>query len=257
MNKIEDVIRNREITTVFQAIVCLSEGVIMGYEALSRGPKGSVLERPDLLFAEAEKCGKLWELELLCRSKALEQAEKLPQACKMFINVDPNVIKDPRFEKGLTGDLLKELRIAAESIVFEITERTAVDDYQNFRRVLENYRSQGYRIAIDDLGAGCSGMTLLAETRPQFIKIDMTLVRDIDRDFLRQALLKALCDFSRAADMKLIAEGIETFAELKTLIEIGVHYGQGFLLQRPQSEFKSLLPSLVTEICGQRKYKTA
>lgn len=247
--EVEDIIQRREITTVFQAIVCLNEGKIMGYEALSRGPKGSALERPDLLFAAAESCGKTWEMELLCRSKALEQAEKLPTDCKMFINVDPNIIKDPRFEKGLTGGMLKERHLEAESIVFEITERTAVDDYRNFRSVLENYRSQGYQIAIDDTGSGCSGLMMLAETRPQYIKIDMGLIRDIDKDSLRQSLIKALCDFSQVADMKVIAEGIETIDELKTLMAIGVPYGQGFLLQRPQMEFATASPDIVATIC--------
>lgn len=246
--EVERIIQTGGIDTVFQAIVSLQKGNIMGYEALSRGPKDSRFERPDLLFAAAEQCGQLWELELLCRSKALEQSKHLPEDCKMFINVDPNTLKDPRFEKGLTGGILKQLQVSAESIVFEITERTAVDDYRNFRMLLENYRSQGYQIAIDDTGSGCSGLMMLAETRPQYIKIDMGLIRDIDKDALRQSLIKALCDFSQVADMKVIAEGIETVDELKTLIDIGVPYGQGFLLQRPQGGFAAASPDVVATI---------
>ncbi len=249
MAEVEEIIINQQVRTVLQPIVSLESGAVMGYEALSRGPAGSTLERPDFLFAAAEKCGKLWELELLCRSKALEQAKALPPSTLMFINVDPKSIKDPRFEKGLTSEILKQQQISAACIVFEITERTAVEDYRHFRRVLENYRSQGYQIAIDDAGAGCSGLMMLAETRPQFIKIDMGLVRDVDKDSLRQALLHSICDFAQVANMKVIAEGIETFEELKTLISIGVSYGQGYLLKRPQVGFSQIDANMQDSIC--------
>ncbi|WP_346353661.1 GGDEF domain-containing protein [Azotosporobacter soli] len=253
--ELEEIITKQQIRTVLQPIVSLESGVVMGYEALSRGPAGSRLERPDLLFGEAEQCGKLWELELLCRGKALEQAKELPASCLMFINVDPNSIKDSRFEKGLTSELLKQQQISASCIVFEITERTAVEDYRHFRRVLENYRSQGYQIAIDDAGAGCSGLMMLAETRPQFIKIDMGLVRDVDKDSLRQALLRSICDFAQVANMKVIAEGIETFEELKALISIGVSYGQGYLLKRPQIGFSDIEEKMRNNICEMYRRK--
>jgi EAL domain-containing protein (putative c-di-GMP-specific phosphodiesterase class I) len=151
----------------------------------------------------------------------------------LFINVDPNIINDDRFKKGATLEMLAAQDFDLGNIIFEITEKNSIDDYKNFRKVLDHYTSQGYKIAIDDTGAGYSGLRLLAETRPQFIKIDMDLVRDIDKDALKQALMKAFYEFSVVMNMKIIVEGIETLDELNALIQIGIPYGQGYLLQRP------------------------
>ncbi|WP_378954662.1 GGDEF domain-containing protein [Pelosinus sp. sgz500959] len=235
--ELDKVLVNKEIKAVFQPIVSLFDGEIFGYEALSRGIPGSSLEKPDALFAAAERFDKVWELEFLCRSKAFENAYKLPNEKMLFINVAPNIINDVRFQKGATFDMLTQYNIDASNIIFEITEKNSVEDYKSFRRVLDNYTSQGYKIAIDDAGSGYSGLKLLAETRPQFIKMDMDLVRNIDKDALKQALMKAFYEFSVAANMKIIAEGIETLDELNTIITIGIPYGQGYLLQRPASEF--------------------
>jgi len=236
-DELEEILQSKNITAVFQPIVSLIDGEIFGYEALSRGPQGSLLEKPDALFPAAEKFNKVWELEFLCRSKAFAVANVLPKDKMLFVNVDPKIINDARFQKGVTLDMLAHYKIDASSIIFEITEKNSIDDYKSFRKVLDNYTSQGYKIAIDDTGAGYSGLKLLAETRPQFIKIDMDLVRNIDKDNLKKALMKAFYEFSVMTNMKIIAEGIETIDELNTLIHIGIHYGQGYLLQRPIREF--------------------
>lgn len=245
-NELQKILEFRSVKTVFQPIVSLVDAGIVGYEALSRGPKGSVLEWPNSLFAAAEKFNKVWELEYLCRVKALGRASKLMPGKMLFINVDPNIINDHRFQKGLTKEMLSEYQIDATNIIFEITEKTSISDYHNFRRVLENYISQGYKIALDDTGSGYSGLKLLAKTRPQFVKIDMDLVRDIDKDSLKQALMKAFYDFSLVTNMKIIAEGIETVDELNTLIGIGIPYGQGYFLQRPAPEFLDI-PTQIKE----------
>lgn len=236
-DELEKILEFKDIKAVFQPIVSLVDGEVFGYEALSRGPQGSLLESPDALFPVAEKFNKVWELEFLCRSKALARANGLPKNKMLFVNVDPKIINDPRFQKGVTLEMLAQYKIDASNIIFEITEKNSIEDYKSFRRVLDNYTSQGYKIAIDDTGSGYSGLKLLAETRPQFIKIDMDLVRNIDKDTLKQALMKAFYEFSVVTNMKIIAEGIETIDELNTLINIGIPYGQGYLLQRPASEF--------------------
>lgn len=255
-DELQTVLVNQDIKAVFQPIISLVDGEVFGYEALSRGTQGSKLERPDALFAAAEKFDKVWELEFLCRSKAFARAHGLPADKMLFINVDPKIINDARFKKGVTLEMLSQYQIDASNIIFEITEKNSIDDYKSFRRVLDNYTSQGYKIAIDDAGSGYSGLKLVAETHPQFIKIDMDLVRDIDKDVLKQALMKAFCEFSVVANMKIIAEGIETVDELETLIQIGVSYGQGYLLQRPASEFveiDSSVKNLITMKNQQKK----
>ncbi|MDF2501477.1 MAG: diguanylate cyclase/phosphodiesterase with domain containing protein [Anaerosporomusa subterranea] len=246
--ELRDIINNRRIKTVFQPIVSLTDAVILGYEALSRGPSGSPLEQPDQLFATAAACDLLWELDLLCRFRALEMAGKIMEKHLLFLNVDPKIINDPRFQKGLTRGYLKSSQTDVLGIVFEITEKTAIQDYKGFRRILDNYTSQGYQIALDDTGSGYSGLTLLAETRPQYVKLDIELVRNIDKDSLKQALIKALSQFANATNIKLVAEGIETINELNTLIDIGVHYGQGFLLQRPSPDILELGSDIIQHI---------
>lgn len=245
--ELKTILEQSDIRIVFQPVVSLSSGEIIGYEALTRGPMGSMLERPDALFSTAAAFDLVWELEYLCRRTALEKAKDLSPSKMVFINVDPKIINDPRFQKGQTQDMLRKFQANAGNIIFEITEKTAIEDYKSFCRILDNYTSQGYKIAIDDTGSGYSGLRTLAEIRPNFIKVDMELVRDIDKDNLKQAMLKALYDFSVSTNSNIIAEGIETQDELATLISMGVPYGQGFFLQKPQQEFGEL-PNSIKQI---------
>jgi len=238
------ILKNNDVNIVFQPIISLTDAEIIGYEALSRGPKGSPLEQPIEMFTAAEKFGLLWELEYLCRAKSLEKAKEILPTKMLFINVDPKIVNDPRFQKGHTREILHEFCANTGNVIFEITEKTAINDYKSFCRILDNYISQGYKIAIDDTGSGYSGLRTIAETRPNFIKIDMELIRDIDKDSLKQAMLKALHDFSLSTNSKIVAEGIETKDELSTLIKIGIPYGQGFFLQKPHPDFLELSPDL-------------
>jgi len=259
MNKfmeLKNILDQNKIRTVFQPIVSLSDADIIGYEALSRGPEGSILEWPNALFSTAAKFDLVWELEYLCRGAALERAKNIIPNKMLFLNVDPNIINDHRFQKGQTEDMLRKFQANAGNVIFEITEKTAIQDYKSFCRILDNYTSQGYKIAIDDTGSGYSGLRTLAETRPNFIKVDMELVHDIDKDNLKQAMMKALYDFSVSTNSKIIAEGIETQNELSTLIGIGVPYGQGFFLQKPQPDFADLpyaTKKLIIDINSQKK----
>jgi len=231
--ELKRILKNEEITTVFQPIISLQNGSIIGYEALSRGPKNSFLQYPDKLFAVAEKNNILWDLEYLCRKKAIEKACLMEINKFLFINVDPLIIKDEKFKKGFTKEFLHQYNISPESIIFEITERTAIEDYTSFKAALNNYVDQGYKIAIDDTGAGYSGLKMLSQVKPHYIKIDMDLIRDIDKDTFKQALIKCFVTLSEVTNMKLIAEGIETLEELITLINMGVYAGQGYFIQRP------------------------
>jgi diguanylate cyclase (GGDEF)-like protein len=237
LRELHHILDSKLIRTVFQPIVSLSDAAVIGYEALSRGPEGSALEFPDALFKEAHNHKLIWELEYLCRIRALERTRDLAADKMIFINIDPQSMDDPRFQKGVTKEMLDYYGLDASNVIFEITEKTAIDDYVKFRKVLDNYTSQGYKIAIDDTGSGYSGLQLLAQTYPHFIKVDMELVRNIDKDGLKQAMMRALYDFAAITNSKIIAEGIETEDEMAALIEIGVPYGQGFFLKRPAATF--------------------
>jgi EAL domain-containing protein (putative c-di-GMP-specific phosphodiesterase class I) len=122
-NELEEILNNKDIKAVFQPIVSLLDGNVVGYEALSRGPQGSILERPDDLFAAAEKFNKLWELEFLCRSKAFARVKGLAKDMMLFINVDPNIINDDRFKKGATLEMLAAQDFDLGNIILEITEK--------------------------------------------------------------------------------------------------------------------------------------
>lgn len=252
---IEDIIRKNRISTVYQPIVSLTDGGIIGYEALSRGPAGTPLERPDKLFKEAEDNNLLWELEYLCRMNAIERAKPILQSKYLFINVDPKVIDNDKYKTGFTRNLASTYNVNPMNIIFEITERTAIEDYKKFRRAIDNYINQGYRIAIDDTGAGYSGLRMLAEIHPQYIKIDMELIRDIDKKPINQTLIKTLHDFAVTSHMSVIAEGIETVDELNVLIDIGISYGQGYLLQKPSKDFSEINPIIREMIINKKKQK--
>lgn len=230
------ILNEGNIKTVFQPIISLKDGAVLGYEALSRGPEDSVLESPSNLFEVARIHDKLWEMELLCRIKALENVSEQIKDLYIFLNVDPAVINDEKFKNGFTKEFLEKYNIGSHNIIFEITEKNVVNDYKSFRAIIDHYKDEGYKIAIDDTGSGYSGLLLISEIHPHYIKLDMNLIRDIDKDGLKRSLIKTFCDFCLVTDIKLIAEGIETENELDTLIDMGIDYGQGFFIQRPDEK---------------------
>lgn len=227
------------VTTFYQPILDVRNGKILGYEALSRGPADSLLHSPIVLLSIAELLNKTWELERMLRIKALKNAT-FTDDYLLFLNVDPNIVNDQKFKKGFTRKNLQALNISPDSIVLELTERSAIKSYDDFKNVLKHYTDQGYSIAIDDAGTGYSGLKTLYEVFPKYMKIDMDFVRHIDHDNFKQAIVKSLIDTAKSTGIKIIAEGIESSEELRTLIRLGVDYGQGYFIQRPQSKIKAI-----------------
>lgn len=246
--KFMNVLEKGSITTLFQPIISLKDGSLLGYEALSRGPRNTSLENPAILFDLARVYGKLWELEFLCRKKALERASNSPFDFNIFINVDPDIINDEKFKKGFTKEFLEKFEINPENIVFEITEKNSVSDVKSFNKLIGHYKDQGYKIAIDDTGSGYSGLKLITDIHPHFIKLDMSLIRGIDKDGIKYSLIKTLYEFCLITNIKVIAEGIETENELNALIDIGVDYGQGYLIQKPLDGMPSLSQEILKHI---------
>ena len=230
-----DITKNGRIETLLQPIISLRDGNIFGFEALSRGPKDSIFYYPDTLFSYAEKHHLTWDLELACRSKALKKAGDLGLKTKLFLNVSPNIMQDTNFSKGFTKEYLDSISLDPKNIIFEITEREAANSISNFTHIVNNYKDQNYMIAIDDAGAGYSGLNLISDVKPDFIKLDMKLIRDIHKDVTKQSLVKSMKEYCSLTNTLLIAEGIETEEELIKLIELGVHYGQGYYIQKPSS----------------------
>lgn len=245
------IINNKQIKTVFQPIISIRDGVVLGYEALSRITCDSEIKNPEDLFNSAREFNYMWDLELLCRTKALESAYKFmipPFNKKLFINVNPNIMHDDSFKKGFTKDFLKQYTILPQNIIFEITERNVIEDLIGFKSTVSHYKNQEYNIAIDDVGSGYSGLNLISDVAPDYIKLDMLLIRDINIDKIKYALVKGMVEFSKASNIKLIAEGIETYEELETIINLGVQYGQGYFIQKPDSVVKEISPVVLQAI---------
>ncbi|MBC5823841.1 MAG: GGDEF domain-containing protein [Candidatus Eremiobacteraeota bacterium] len=230
-NDFATLLREGRIRTVFQAIVSLADGSVFGYEALSRGPIGTRLETAEALFHAAQRHRATHELERVCRFRAIASAASLPTGAFLFLNISPHVFDDPN--AGLSREVMESSHLAQDRIVLEITEKEAIADFDRFKRTLLHYNAQGFKVAIDDAGAGHNSLRAVTEVRPHFIKLDMALVRDIDRDSAKNALVSAIIMFARRIDARVLGEGIETVDELATLIELGVHYGQGYLIARP------------------------
>jgi len=246
--KLRQVIGDGAIRPLFQPIISLRDAEVLGYEALSRGPEGTELESPDALFLVAENCQCLWDLECLCRTKALHAFQASGAKALLFLNVNPSVIEDAKFKTGFTKEYLTAFGIDPEDIVFEITERRAILNNGEFRQVIGHYKEQNYKIAIDDAGAGYAGLNMISDVQPHYLKLDMNLIRGIDKDTVKQALVKSMQEFSRITDTYLIAEGIETIAELEMLVHIGVHYGQGYFIQRPAAAISPIQPEVIHAI---------
>ncbi len=248
--EISEILDNKRIKTVFQPIISLRDGSLLGYEALSRVKGDSFIKSPDELFFYAGQCNRLWDLELLCRTKSLESAflnNEHPMNTKLFVNVNPNIMHDVKFRQGFTKEYLSQYGITPENIIFEITERNAVNDMNSFKSTVNHYKEQTYKIAIDDAGAGYSGLNLISDIKPHYIKLDMNLIRNINEDSIKFALVKSMIELSHMANIHLIAEGIETREEMATLINLGVHYGQGYFIQKPAEEMIPI-PSEIIEI---------
>lgn len=254
--EIWEIVASGNIRTLLQPVVDLKKGRVLGYEALSRGPSGSALESPDKLFAAGRKTNLLFSLERICRRKALlAKSRFLKKEQILFLNIDPQVIAEAKHQANITKEVMAALGIEPEEVVLELTERTVITDYTVFARALQTYLNYGYRIAVDDVGSGYSNLRLIAEVKPDFIKVDMSLIRGIDTDKTKQALLEMLVSLASKVSARVIAEGVETASELVTLVSLGVELAQGYFLARPSESPPEVSEEAAATIEVERTYK--
>ncbi|MBJ6763190.1 EAL domain-containing protein [Myxococcaceae bacterium JPH2] len=222
------------IASVFQPIVDLRTGNIVGHEVLSRGEGSS--ESPLDFFTRARHEGVTFEAEHACWRSALRRIAELPAAHRrapFFFNVSPEVLADERFADTALEALVQQHGLHPRQFVLEITEQGAFEDTAQLRRLARALATRGFGIALDDFGAGHSGLVTLVHSAPDFIKLDQALVRDIHHHAYLQHLLKSLVAFSTNVGATLIAEGVESWDELAVLLRLGIRHAQGFLLARP------------------------
>lgn len=248
------IIQEKKIRSFYQPIISLKTGNIIGFEALSRGPQGSFLESPLDLFKSASHYNYLQDLEAICHEKALASICSQAKEHYLFLNISPNVISSHGSYLNFLRKLLDKNNIDVRNIVLELTERDSIDNYEKFKESLNHYRSLGFLIAIDDAGAGYSSLQAIAEIKPEFVKIDMSLIRNIDKNPTKKALLETFVNFSYKIGAKIICEGIETEEELSTLSAIGCDFGQGYLIGRPSPDIMNL--KINPDICKNIKDNT-
>ncbi len=240
LNALLDIIVHKRLETRFQPIINLQDGHIFGYEALIRGPKGTDLYRPMALFDAAEHGNMVAWFDMACLEQAFLQASQLGLKHKLFVNVEAEGLEALCTHDRPIGMRARESGMRADQIVIEITERQTLDDFPRLMDSIRKLREEGFRIAVDDAGAGYNSLQLIAELHPDFVKIDRALVRSLDVNGPRRGLLGTLVRYCRQIGTSILCEGAETWEELSTLIDIGVQYGQGYLIGRPSETFRGV-----------------
>ncbi|HET7621441.1 MAG TPA: EAL domain-containing protein [Gemmatimonadaceae bacterium] len=221
-------LHDRSLYVEYHPIFSAETGRIFGYEALARGV-ARTLRSPEVMFEVAADADLVWELSRLCRARAVEGApERLGDGQLLFLNADPHDFTDPTFGEFDSMD--------PHRVVIEITERTAITDYPAFRERLNALRARGFRFAVDDAGSGYAGLGSIANLEPDFIKLDISLIKSIETNFIKQNLVETMVGFAREQGAMVIAEGIESAAELDTVKRLGVPLVQGFFLQPPAGQ---------------------
>ncbi|WP_052339199.1 EAL domain-containing protein [Gorillibacterium massiliense] len=242
LKELQKIMKTDALNTFFQPILRLDSGETMAYEALNRPARTPLFPNTEHFYDFVGQTNQVFLFECYCRNISLKrfieryQPQAHDRASLLFINIHPQVLLDSTYHSGETLHLLSRLGIAPEQVVFELTEKTAVTDFKLFEKVLSNYRSQGFRIAIDDVGSGYNSLKTLIYLKPEFVKLDMSLIRNIDKNREQQQLVKLIIEYSNHSSTEMIAEGIETVEELSYIREHGVQYGQGYILGKPQEE---------------------
>lgn len=252
-------IKNPEtyLKAAFQPIIETRNGEVIGFEALARIPDTTCFHNIADLFPFAEKIGQLYPIETLCRRQAITSYSNVAQNKEMlFLNVNPQVLIAPEYASGHTRKLLSEKGLAPTDVVLEITERSAIEDFSTFRNALDHYRNQGYLIALDDVGAGYSSLQSIAELHPDFLKVDRSLIQGVNADPIKWALLETFVTFSKRIGCRILAEGVETAEEMRTVVQLGVDFVQGFFVARPTFERKSINPAVMEILNPVRRLKS-
>jgi EAL domain-containing protein (putative c-di-GMP-specific phosphodiesterase class I) len=218
----------------YQPIISVSDRTVYGYEALMRSAHGA-LPGPQHLLEAAERLHALDTLDRLIRQRAVEPIAGAPPNTLLFINLHPKDLMDPEL-----ADPGSPLAAIANRVVLEVTERSSLGGLDDVQARVAELRKLGYRIAIDDLGAGYAGLTSFALLEPEFVKIDMTLTRGIDKSAVKQKLVSSLTSLCREMNMTIVTEGVETPAERDTLVGLGCDLLQGYLFAKPGRPFPSI-----------------
>lgn len=234
--RMRDLIVNRQLAPFFQPILQLEGSRVLAYEALIRGPAGTDLFSPAMLFNLASHADLVGELDRACCECVLRHSDQLPNGTLLFANVLPTLINDPSFRQRMIETVRSGLD--PSRVVLEINEGVAIRSYESLAEGVNELRSHGIRVAVDDLGAGYANLEHVLKLKPEFLKLDISLIRGIHQSSVKQALVSSLVQVGQAVGAVVIAEGIEEPPERDALMHLGVSWGQGYLFAKPAPGFQ-------------------
>ena len=242
-----DLLSEERITTHFQPIVYTSDtSKIFAHEALLRGidEQGNLIY-PGRIFAQAESAGIIFQLDALARTRAIHEAHVYDIKELLFINFSPTSVYDPATCLRRTVQAIDESGIPHSNIVFEVGESQHPPDMDHLIKILRFYREAGFLIALDDFGSGSSNLNLMHQLRPDFIKLDMQLIRNVHQDYYKALITEKILEIACKLEIKTVAEGVETLEEFEWVRQRGATFVQGYLVAKPTSP-----PIAVTSYIG-------
>lgn len=240
---LDDILTRQALYTVLQPIVDLRHYNALGYEALSRGEPGHMLQSPERMFQAAQQFDKVIALEHLCLRSAAHHFSNSQLPALLFLNFSPQTLSDHNSEADRLTQHLRSYGLSPQQVVLELSERFPITNIELFLGQLNHLKKLGYSIAIDDLGSGYSGLKLWSEIKPDYVKIDRHFIDRIDQDTVKQAFVASVVHLCEQLKCEVIAEGIEQPAELQVIRSFGIHLGQGYLLGRPQIQPEVIIPN--------------
>jgi len=232
--ELRDIIRRKRVTTLFQPIVRAKDGAVFGYEILTRGPANSSFRNSDMLFSFARESKLAWALEAIALEGALRRLRQVDLLDRKFLlNLEAEMFGESELRVHEMTAFFAEHR---GNFVLELTERAAIEDYNAFRDLLDEFRQKGIEVAIDDAGSGYASLEAIASLAPDYLKITKGLVSTLADEPIKQDLVRMLVDLASKIGAKTIAEGIETIEEYEACRELGIDLLQGYYLAHPQEE---------------------
>ncbi|MFT4927774.1 MAG: diguanylate cyclase (GGDEF)-like protein [Phenylobacterium sp.] len=228
--------KGQTIETLFQPIFDVENQQIVGFEALSRGPQGSPLYAPTALFEVANQFGVLYELDILCRQLAIQRFAEQQLPGLLFLNVNPMILANPKYPQGETLKLVEQHGLTNDQIVIEVSESFPIFSSGLLHQALEKYRNYDFKVAIDNLGSGYTGLKQWSDLRPQMVKIDRSFIADCHKDMVKREFLRTIFELGKSTNVKVIAQGVQSEQEFEQLLELGMVYAQGFFLASPKAQ---------------------
>lgn len=247
-SELQDLVINRRLRTAYQPIVDLQTGTTFAFEALTRGPKDSSLAMPTTLFSVADAVDLTVELDRACFRTALRNAPGCDPSHRLFLNLLPASFYDSNFIEKVVVGMLDDAGLTPANLVFEITERLAIENFAAFRKSLRRYTDMGFGVAVDDVGTRHSNLESVMALQPHYIKLSDILCRGAVSSTVKREMVRSLVRIANTIDAETVAEGIEDKDDLLVLRDLGVRFVQGYYFARPDFCFPELNPEAVNAL---------